>query len=292
MTHVNITRFERLLKIETSVESRIKMNGVGRTMKDPKTIFLFDVDGTLSKSRAKAPEKILDMLHCLRKKVCIAFVGGSDLEKQKEQVGDDILEIFDYAFPENGVSFYRNGTLVSQEKIIDVMGEEAYKEFVNFVLEYLSRMDIPIKRGTFVEYRNSMINISPIGRNCSREERNRFFELDKREKHREKMVDAMRQRFGRCGLTFSIGGQISIDCFPNGWDKTYCLRHIRDEGIENIYFFGDMTMEGGNDYEIYNHKDVHGIRVDGPDDTYRKVDEKLKELGLGGLCETQRPDCH
>ena len=30
---------------------------------------------------------MLDMLTKLRKKVCIGFVGGSDLEKQKEQLG-------------------------------------------------------------------------------------------------------------------------------------------------------------------------------------------------------------
>jgi len=29
-------------------------------------------------------------------------------------------------------------------------------------------------RGTFIEYRTGMINISPIGRNCSREERDEF----------------------------------------------------------------------------------------------------------------------
>ncbi|CAD26542.1 PHOSPHOMANNOMUTASE [Encephalitozoon cuniculi GB-M1] len=253
--------------------------------RDEKTIFLFDVDGTLSESRAKMPEKMGKMLESLRRKVRIGFVGGSDLAKQKEQVGDNILEIFDYGFPENGVSFYKNGTLESQEKIIDVLGEEFYKEFANFVLRYLSDIDLPIKRGNFIEYRNSMINISPIGRNCSREERMKFFELDKKEKFREKMVTAMRDRFKDSCLVFSIGGQISIDCFPKGWDKTYCLRHIKKEGVENVYFFGDMTMEGGNDYEIYNHKDVHGISVGNPDDTYRKVDQALKKIGLGGLEE-------
>ncbi|KAM0672469.1 Phosphomannomutase 1 [Ordospora colligata] len=251
--------------------------------KDLKTIFLFDVDGTLSESRAKISKKMLDMLKSLRNKVYIGFVGGSDLDKQKEQIGEDVLDIFDYGFPENGVSFYKNGALSSQKKIIDVIGEDFYKEFVNFVLEYLSKMDIPIKRGTFIEYRNSMINISPIGRNCSREERNAFFDLDKKEGHRQKMVEAMQSRFKNGKLVFSIGGQISIDCFPAGWDKTYCLQHINGEGISNIYFFGDMIMKGGNDYEIYSHKDVHGTGVKSPEDTYEKVKQKLKELNLGDM---------
>lgn len=33
----------------------------------------------------------------------LGVVGGSDLAKQKEQLGDDVFEMFDYNFPENGL---------------------------------------------------------------------------------------------------------------------------------------------------------------------------------------------
>ena len=33
--------------------------------------------------------------------------------------------------------------------------------------------------GTFIEFRNGMLNISPIGRSCTLEERIEFSELDK-----------------------------------------------------------------------------------------------------------------
>ena len=33
-------------------------------------------------------------------------------------------------------------------------------------------------RGTFIEFRNGMLNVSPIGRSCSQEERIEFYELD------------------------------------------------------------------------------------------------------------------
>lgn len=33
--------------------------------------------------------------------------------------------------------------------------------------------------GTFVEFRSGMINVSPIGRNCSQEERDEFERYDK-----------------------------------------------------------------------------------------------------------------
>jgi hypothetical protein len=53
----------------------------------------------------------------------------------------------------------------------------------------------------------------------------------------------LREKFSDYGLTFSIGGQISFDVFPNGWDKTYALRRVEDEQFEEIHFFGDKTYE-------------------------------------------------
>ncbi|RVD92413.1 phosphomannomutase [Tubulinosema ratisbonensis] len=241
-----------------------------------KVLFLFDVDGTLTPSRLKISDDMKKALTKLKEKVYIGFVGGSDIAKQKEQVGDDILDLFDFGFPENGVSFYRGKELVSQESILEFIGDEKYNNFVNFCLRYLADLDIPKKRGTFIELRKSMINISQIGRNCSQEERMEYFKLDKEKEFRKKMVKALQTEFHDLGLQFSIGGQISIDCFPKGWDKTYCLRHVQD--FEKIIFFGDMIHEGGNDYEIFIHKRTKGVGVNGPEETILKIEEELKKI--------------
>ena len=58
---------------------------------------------------------------------------------------------------------------------------------------------------------------------------------------RQKFVDELKKNFGEDGLKFSIGGQISIDIFPNGWDKTFCLRYLEPR-FNNIHFFGDKTF--------------------------------------------------
>jgi phosphomannomutase len=84
------------------------------------------------------------------------------------------------------------------------------------------------------------------------------------------MVEVLEKKFGdTLGLKFSIGGQISIDVFPKGWDKTYCLQHLKD--FKEIHFFGDKTEPGGNDYEIYTSRQVIGHSVTGPEDTIRQV---------------------
>lgn len=66
-----------------------------------------------------------------------------------------------------------------------------------------------------------MLNVSPVGRNCSREERNAYEEFDLKHSVRKNMVKALQERFPDLGMTYSIGGQISFDVFPTGWDKTY-----------------------------------------------------------------------
>ena len=138
-------------------------------------------------------------------------------------------------------------------------------------MHYLADLEIPVKRGTFVELRNAMVNICPIGRSCTYEERLTFAEYDTKHGVREKMVQALEKEFASYGLSFAIGGQISIDVFPTGWDKTFCLRHVVGEGFEEVHFFGDKTMKGGNDHEIYNHPSVHGHTVTSPEDTMAQI---------------------
>ena len=54
-----------------------------------------------------------------------------------------------------------------------------------------------------------------------------------------------------------------------GWDKTYCLQFLNS--FERILFFGDKTMEGGNDFEIYNHELTESYSVINPEDTITKL---------------------
>ncbi|KAF7458043.1 phosphomannomutase [Cryptosporidium felis] len=119
-----------------------------------------------------------------------------------------------------------------------------------------------------------MINISPIGRNCSYDERLEFFELDKREGIRDKFIQRLSSEFADLDLQYSVGGQISIDVFPSGWDKRYCLRHVEGK-FDEIHFFGDKTGPGGNDHEIYNDKRVIGHSVINPNDTIQQLNRLL-----------------
>lgn len=239
----------------------------------PDVLVLFDVDGTLTPARLVISDEMRTTLEKLRKKVVIGFVGGSDLSKQVEQLGDSVLQDFDYCFSENGLTAYKLGKELASQSFIGWIGDEKYNKLVKFILRYLSDIDIPVRRGTFIEFRNGMINVSPVGRNASTQERNEFEAYDKEHHVREKLVDALKKEFADYGLTYSIGGQISFDVFPTGWDKTYALQHVEDENFKEIHFFGDKSYKGGNDYEIYTDERTIGHAVNSPADTIKILNE-------------------
>lgn len=61
---------------------------------------------------------------------------------------------------------------------------------------------------------------------------------------RTTFVKVLQEKFAHFNLTYSIGGQISFDVFPQGWDKTYCLNYIKEGEYDEIHFFGDKTFKG------------------------------------------------
>ncbi|KAB5517689.1 hypothetical protein PHYPO_G00170110 [Pangasianodon hypophthalmus] len=242
---------------------------------DRNVLCLFDVDGTLTAPREKIDPQLDAFFQSLRAKVKIGVVGGSDYSKIAEQLGegDDVIHKFDYVFAENGTVQYKDGRLLSKQAIQNQLGEELLQDLINFCLRYMGLIKLPKKRGTFIEFRNGMLNISPIGRSCTLEERIEFAEFDKKEKIREKFVAALQKEFAGKGLRFTRGGLISFDIFPEGWDKRLCLDVLEQEGLHAIYFFGNETSLGGNDYEIFEDPRTIGFTVYSPKDTARLCQE-------------------
>nr|SVE75958.1 EOG090X0BFR [Daphnia hispanica] len=243
------------------------------SFKREEIICLFDVDGTLTKSRQKIHPTTEEFLLSKVKLVAtIGLVGGSDLVKIAEQMGGaDVINKFDYVFAENGLVAYKNGGLIGKMSIQEHVGEEKLQLFINSALSYMSKLKLPVKRGTFIEFRDGLVNVCPVGRSCSQAERDQFAAYDKDHRIREIFVKHLEAEFSDLGLVFSIGGQISFDVFPKGWDKTYALRFVEKDGYKEIHFFGDKTAPGGNDHEIYEDPRTIGHKVTCPEDTIQEL---------------------
>lgn len=241
-------------------------------------LLLFDVDNTLTKPRDLIDEDFESFLYnVVKPRAQLGIVSGANIEKLYEQMnGKKILEKFEYIFPENGIVHIENGVEVQKSSFGEKLGQETLKRFINFVLHYIADLDLPFKRGIFIEYRNGMINVCPCGSQCSKEERKIFHEFDNEHQIRKTMIEVLRKEFHDVDLTYAIGGMISFDVYPNGWDKSFCLSRIPQGKFKEIHFFGDQTEPGGNDYEIYSHPSTIGHKVGSYKDTQRILTEMFK----------------
>ena len=209
-------------------------------------VYIFDVDGTLTPSRRPMTEDFLEFFNGWSKSNSFYLVTGSDLNKIKEQVPDFILERAEAVFTCCGNEMW-------------MAGEQIYRnEFKppNNLLTYLGdqvRMsETPIMSSNHIEDRGSMLNFSIVGRDCTLEERQKYFEWDSQVGEREKIANEVKR--GWPELDAVIGGQISIDIAPKGNDKSQVIEKIMNRNIvtsrDNYIFIGDRTMEGGNDYPL------------------------------------------
>ncbi|CRL01711.1 CLUMA_CG014927, isoform A [Clunio marinus] len=241
-------------------------------------LLLFDVDNTLTKPRDVIDKDFENWFYqTIKPLATIGIVTGADVDKMLQQLnGKKVLQEFDYIFPENGIVHIEKGVEVQKSSFNEKLGEESLKRFINFVLKYIADLDLPYKRGTFIEYRNGMMNISPGGRQCSKEERIIFNEFDKIHQIRAKMIKVLEKEFHDVDLTYAVGGMISFDVFPKGWDKSFCLSRLPVNKFKEIHFFGDQTSAGGNDYEIYSHPSTIGHHVNNYQDTRRILSEMFR----------------
>ena len=93
----------------------------------PSLIALFDVDGTLTAPRKVSTPKMLELMRELRKVVTVGVVGGSDLTKISEQLGNSVINDYDYVFSENGLVAHKDGKLIGTESLKSFLGEEKLK---------------------------------------------------------------------------------------------------------------------------------------------------------------------
>jgi len=78
------------------------------------------------------------MIDCLVKlkqqpDIDIGFVGGSDLEKQIEQLKEENFHLFDWRFSENGLLAYKNETYISKGSFVDELGGETFQETIDIL---------------------------------------------------------------------------------------------------------------------------------------------------------------
>ena len=245
-----------------------------------KTLFLFDIDGTLCEPKLEVKDNMVELLKTLYKKkdIELACVTCANMKNAKRELKNS-FSFFSSYYTENGlVTYDKNLNIIHQRIMKELLGEEKYNNLIKYFLDYIDKVEVPFKVGNYLDERSAVINVSPVGNPITIEQREEYKKWENEHHTAEKMRKACEDKFGKeYNLRFTKGGIKSFDVFPIGWDKTYCLKFIK--GYDNIIFFGDNTYPGGSDYDlaIDNHI-TKGINVKGPEDTIIKVNNILKEI--------------
>jgi phosphomannomutase len=221
------------------------------------------MDGTITLPRKKIEEENIASLCHLHKKYDIGIVTGSDIDYIKEQL-DPLFQSkeFDlskfHIFPCNGTKYYRWNNkyfdITYSNDMIKFIGKSAYQALISILLTEQTiialKHDLPFS-GTFFQYRGSMLNWCPIGRQASDEDRLTWIDFDSKNEIRKNILNNLKSIFLKKNfeLNISLGGSTSFDIYPSGWDKTYVIKHL--DAYEEVIFVGDATLEGQNDYSIY-----------------------------------------
>ena len=211
-----------------------------------KTIYLFDVDGTLTEPRKEIDEMFasvfLDwMEEC---SVDVYLVSGSDIKKIKQQIFNAFLERCTGVFCCAANQLYQGDKLIYENKF------RSPKNLIEDLEIYLEESQYSFKTGNHIEERPGMINFSVLGRNANMLQREQYTKWDKGVREREDIVEYVTSNYPE--LDASIGGATSVDIYLRGRDKSQVVEYLKkqyQEGI-SIVFVGDKNIPGGDDYPL------------------------------------------
>lgn len=237
------------------------------------SIFVADMDGTLTPARLPMTSEFEVFFLKFITKHEFYIVTGSDLKKLKEQVSEKVQENVAGMYCSMGNEFYIKNKLIYEHDFIPE------QNLIEKLENYRKNTLYPGKLfENYIEKRKGMINFSVLGRDCSMFERKEYKKWDDVHKERKQIANELSESYPQYDI--SIGGNISIDIVPHGFGKEQIAKELRDKYPDKkIYFIGDRTEKGGNDYllaqAVLKLGNSEIIAVSGPDDTLKFLKEKL-----------------
>lgn len=208
-------------------------------MKDK--VYVFDVDGTLTPARCSMDSEFESWFFEFCQNNNVYLVSGSDRPKTLEQISQRIYDACLGVYQCNGNEHWY------QNRRVKTNGWKPSYELVHYLRKKLHHSKYPFKTDNHIETRTGMINFSTVGRAANQNQREAYHEWDSKYKEREHIADEINRKFK--DLNATVGGQISIDIYPKGADKAQILDDLK-QVYDHIYFYGDKTEYGGNDYSI------------------------------------------
>lgn len=217
--------------------------------------YVFDVDGTLTPSRAKIDEEFGEFFLQFCKRNPVYIVTGSDYAKTEEQLGYPICYAVEGIYNCSGNVLTKRGVLVYSKEFKLTEGLRAT------LIHEQMKSGFTVRTGNHIERRPGTVNFSIVGRNANKWERQQYIEWDNAMNERVEICKRLNKLFPN--LDFVVGGETGIDIFEKGHDKGQVADHVKP-----FVFFGDRCEIGGNDHSIFIKAD-NAYQVKDWQETYR-----------------------
>jgi phosphomannomutase len=246
-----------------------------------KKLIVFDLDGTLAKSKSSLDTEMSTLLHDLLETVKVAIISGGDWPQFEKQVishlpHDQHLNNLSI-LPTCGTKFHRYSGSWKKIYSEDFTPEEAKKIIAAFSKAFdASGFKAAKTWGALVEDRGSQITLSALGQQAPLAEKEKWDPDFAKRKQIKAVLEPLIP-----GFSVRLGGATSIDVTKPGIDKAYGIRKLRDilsVSLEEMIYIGDALFPGGNDYPA-EVTGVISIPVRGPEDTKRVIEAITACLG-------------
>lgn len=249
------------------------MNGMHR-------VVIFDLDGTLTESKAALTPSMGALLARLLLRMPVAIMsGGSYAQFEKQLLGGmppDANFKNLYLFPTSAAQCYvwKDGTwqflynhaLSAEERSLVLQAlEESLRE---------TGLDVPPPQlwGAQTEDRGSQITWSALGQEAPSEMK-KVWDPDR--KKRTPLQAALLKRLP--DFSVRVNAMSSVDITRNGLTKAYGVRRLSESTgvpISDMLYVGDALFPGGND-EIVKETGIETRQVAGPAETAAVIEEML-----------------
>ncbi len=239
-----------------------------------KKLIIFDLDGTLAKSKSAIDTEMSELFSALLKVAKVSIISGGDWPQFEKQVLNHLPKAALLKkisiLPTCGTKFYKyesdwqklyeeNFTVEERTKILESL-HGAIKE---------SNIEVTKTWGEQIEDRGSQITFSALGQEAPLDEKKGWdADFSKRKKIVEPLQKSLKD------FSIGMGGTTSIDITKPGIDKAYGIHKLKEIlriDIAEMLFIGDALFEGGNDYPA-RKTGVRCIQVRDPEETKRIIE--------------------
>lgn len=239
-----------------------------------KKLIVFDLDGTLAKSKSAIDDEMAGHLSALLKVSHVAIISGGDWPQFEKQVlnylpNKDLqrkLSILPtcgtkfYQFKEGWKQLYAENFTDAEKMMIINNLNQAVKD---------AGLDIKKTWGEQIEDRGSQITFSALGQKAPLAKKKDWdSDFSKRKKIKKTLDKSLKQ------FSITMGGTTSVDITKPGIDKAYGIHKLEDVlgiKISEMIFIGDALFEGGNDHPA-KKTGVACIQVRDAEETKRVIE--------------------